>query len=416
MLTPILYRPAVLFISIWAVFCSYVAHAVCDKREAGSSDRPRIGLVLGGGGARGAAHVGVLKVLEELKIPIDCIAGNSMGAIVGGLYASGLSPEDIGREMTAMDWDDVMDDRPPRPHRQFRRKRDDDNYLVKKQLGFGDGKVKFPLGAIQGQKFDRELSRLTAPAAGVRDFDKLPIPFRAVATDVETGKAVELSSGNLARAIRASMAVPGAFDAVEINGKLLVDGLVANNVPVDVARDMGADTVIVVNVGTPLLKRDQITDVFAVISQMTGILSDRNVEAQLRTLRNQDIYIQVDLGDISTTDFKRAGEAIAIGEKAARAAHDKLAVLSSEPSEYRQYAAAHSAPVQKPRVVSFVRIDKETRIGEDVLARPFQPLIGKPIDYQTLSYSIEELYGWDIFESVRYEIVRKTETRVCSCM
>ena len=143
--------------------------------------------MLGGGGARGAAHVGVLKVLKEMHIPVDCIAGTSMGAIVGGLYASGLSPEEIERDIRDMDWDDVLEDQPPRPERQFRRKRDDDLYLVKKQLGIESGRLELPLGFIQGQKLDLELARLTQHVAAISRFDELPIPFRAVATDIETG-------------------------------------------------------------------------------------------------------------------------------------------------------------------------------------------------------------------------------------
>ncbi|MGH8222831.1 MAG: patatin-like phospholipase family protein, partial [Woeseiaceae bacterium] len=267
---------------------SAVLAAPCDKGEAQAQGRPRIGLVLGGGGARGAAHVGVLKVLKELHIPIDCIAGTSMGAIVGGLYASGLGPEEIEREIREMDWDDVLEDQPPRPERQFRRKRDDDLYLVKKQLGYESGQLKLPLGYIQGQKLDLELARLTQHVAAISRFDELPIPFRAVATDIETGDEIVLSSGNLARAIRASMAVPGAFDAVEMDGRLLVDGLVTNNVPLNVAREMGADIAIVVDVGTPLKKRSEITSALAIIEQYSNIVAQQNVSRQLDTLRETD--------------------------------------------------------------------------------------------------------------------------------
>jgi len=378
----------------------------CDRLHAGA-DRPRIGLVLGGGGARGAAHVGVLKVIEEMKIPIDCIAGNSMGAIVGGLYASGLSPEEIEREMVGMDWDDVLDDKPPRPEQQFRRKRDDDNYLVKKYVGYEDGKVELPLGYIQGQKFDLELARLTQRVAGTQSFDDLPIPFRAVATDVETGEAVVLSSGNLARSIRASMAVPGAFDPVEIDGKLLVDGLVANNVPVDVARAMGADVLIVIDVGTPLMKRGEITSALKVIGQMSNILSNRNVKAQLATLTSADVYVHPELGDITTSDFKRAADAIAIGEKAGVAQRGDLDSLVK-----RAHLAQAAPPVRlaaptTPPVIGFIKLDADTKIGEGPLRYPFRSLIGKPLDTAALETAIAELYGWNIFESVRYELVRE---------
>jgi NTE family protein len=278
-----------------------------QSRKTEQAPRPRIGLVLGGGGARGSAHVGVLKVLEELRIPIDYIAGNSMGAIVGGLYASGLTPDEIGHELKTIDWDDTFNDDPPRPDRSFRRKRDDDLYVVKPKLGYSDGEVKFPLAVIQGQKFDLQLSRLTLHVANVHDFNKMPIPFHAVAADIETGKEVVLQSGNLARSIRASMAVPGAFDPVEIEGRLLVDGLVVNNVPLNVARGMGADILIVVDVGSGLLKRNEIKGVVDVVGQLTNILSDRNVEQQLSTLKPTDILIRPNLGKLGSGDFNKAG-------------------------------------------------------------------------------------------------------------
>jgi NTE family protein len=408
MVTGSLYRIAVL--SLWVSLCSNAAlSAPCDKAGAQAQGRPRIGLVLGGGGARGAAHVGVLKVLKDMHIPIDCIAGTSMGAIVGGLYASGLSPEEIEREIRDMDWDDVLEDQPPRPERQFLRKRDDDNYLVKKQLGYESGQLELPLGYIQGQKLDLELVRLTQHVATISRFDELSIPFRAVATDIETGDEIVLSSGNLARAIRASMAVPGAFDAVELDGRLLVDGLVTNNVPVDVARKMGADIAIVVNVGTPLKERSEITSALAIIEQYSNIVGQQNVMRQLDTLRETDIYIQPKLGDISTSDFNRAAETIGLGADAARIASAKLAKLAITPSGYSDHLAARSGRVAEAPIVGFVRIENKSKIGDDVLAHPFQALIGKPLDQKTLKRSIEELYGWNIFESIRYEIIEEED-------
>jgi NTE family protein len=377
----------------------------CDRTGAKQEGRPRIGLVLGGGGARGAAHVGVLKVLEDMQVPIDCVVGNSMGAIVGGLYASGLSPDDIEREMVNMDWDDVLDDKPARPDQQFRRKRDDDNYLIKKYIGMEDGRIELPLGYIQGQKFDMELTRLTQDASGAETFDELPIPFRAVATDIETGKVVVLSKGNLARSIRASMAVPGAFDPVEIDGLLLVDGLVANNVPVDVARAIGADILIVVNVGTPLAKRGQIKSALDVLNQMSNILSDRNVEMQLATLKEHDILITPELGELSTSDFKRATDAIAVGFKAASTKRDVLAAVANPASNRKREVAARREALGELPVIEFVRIDNRSKLDDAVLTNPFEPLIGKQLDYAALRRSVEELYGWNIFESVRYEVV-----------
>ena len=260
-----------------------VAPAIADD-QASTAVRPRIGLVLGGGGARGVAHVGVLKVLEELRVPVDYIAGTSMGSVVGGLYASGMSAQEIEREVLAMDWKGLFQDDLNRPDRTFRRKRDDDLYAFNAKLGVSDGKIKVPLAYIRGQKFDLMLNRLTLPVVGIDDFDRLPVPYRAVATDLETGKEVVLAKGSLATAIRASLAVPAAFDPVEIDGRLLVDGGLANNVPVSVARSMGADVFIVVSVGTELARRDQINSALDVTAQLGSFLVSFNSEPQLQSL------------------------------------------------------------------------------------------------------------------------------------
>lgn len=377
----------------------------CHNSVARAQGRPSIGLVLGGGGARGAAHVGVLKVLEELHVPVDCIAGTSMGAIVGGLYAAGYSPAEIEQQLSAIDWDNIFDDSPPRPERPFRRKRDDDDYLIKKSAGYKNGKIELPLGWVHGQKFDLELSRLTLKVSGIHDFDNLSIPFRAVATDLETGEAVILGSGNLARSIRASMSVPGAFDAVVIDNRLLVDGYVADNLPIDVIRDMGAQIVIAVDVGTSPLSRDNIKSMLDVISQLSTILSKRNVDQQLSTLRKGDVLIRPDLGKFSVSAFNKSEKAIMIGEEAARQARNDLKILSLSPAAYQQYVASRESGALESPTVKFVHFDNKSSIGNDVLHEQFKGLIGKPLDVKQLAYSIDQVYGWNIYQNVRYDLV-----------
>ena len=240
--------------------------------------------MLSGGGARGAAHVGVLKVLEDLRVPVDAIAGTSMGAVVGGLYASGLDARQIEKLMTSLNWRDAFRDRPAREDLDLRRKQEDEEFLVKFPLGLRDGRVVLPRGLIQGQRLTETLRRLTLPVARLSNFDDLPTPFRAVATDLETGEAVIMGSGDLTTAMRASLSAPGVFAPVERDGRLLVDGGIADNVPVDIARAMGVDIVIVVDVGFPLLPREQLTSIPVISNQMLAILIRRNAQAQLATL------------------------------------------------------------------------------------------------------------------------------------
>ena len=217
------------------------------------ASRPTVGLVLSGGGARGAAHAGVIQVLEELHVPVDLVVGTSMGAIVGGLYASGLTGDELLEVIETADWSDLFLDRPPRRDRSFRRKSDDVGFLVDFDVGVRADGLVFPQGLVQGQKLELALRRLVLPVSTVPDFDQLPIPFRAVATDIVNGEMVVLESGDIASAMRASMSAPGVFKPVRIDDRLLVDGGIANNLPIQLAKDMGAEVLVVVDVGFPLL-------------------------------------------------------------------------------------------------------------------------------------------------------------------
>lgn len=372
-----------------------------------ATTRPKIGLVLAGGGAKGAAHVGVLRVLEEMRIPIDYVAGTSMGSIIGGLYASGMSPQEIEREIEHIDWTDVFIDSPDREDRSFRRKQDDALYVFKAKPGFGDGKVKLPLAYVHGQKFDLQLNRLTGPVSQIKDFDQLPIPYRAIATDLETGQEVVLKSGNLARALRASMAVPGAFDPVEIEGRLLVDGGLSNNVPVSVAKAMGADIVIVSDLGSDMLKRDQITSGLAVAGQLINFLFALNSIEQLKSLGPQDVLITSKLGDIGAGSFDRIAEAMPIGEQAARQATESLRRYSISQEDYTRHLAARGHDNTEAGTVAFIRIDNQSKLSDEVIASHLTAKPGEPLNIPQLEQDIQQIYGLEIFESVRYELVEE---------
>ena len=262
--------------------------------------RPRIGLALSGGGARGGAHVGVLKVLEELRVPVDFIAGTSIGAVVGGLYASGMSPEQIQEWLLSSDWNAYIDDRPPRRDLSFRRKEYDRQYIPDLELGLKGGRLKGPEGLIAGHLFGMELNRLTLPVAEVTDFGLLPIPFRAVATDIVTGDKVVLSHGRLSDAIRASMTIPAVITPVELDGRLLVDGGLTDNLPVDVARAMGADVVIAVDIGTPLSDREHLGSLFDISRQVVNILPESNARASRKMA---DLLVEPELAGIAVADY-----------------------------------------------------------------------------------------------------------------
>jgi NTE family protein len=372
---------------------------------ATAAARPKVCLVLSGGGARGMAHIGVLKVLEELRVPIDCIAGTSMGAVVGGLYASGMRAADIEAMMTSVDWQDAFRDTPPRRDLGFRRKQDDRNFLVRLPLGLKHGRFLLPKGLIQGQKLQEALRARTLAYEDMATFDALPTPFRAVATDLESGEGVLLDRGDLALAMRASMSAPGVFAPVEIGSRLLVDGGVSENLPVEVGRAMGADVLIVVDVTFPLQTRKELESPLAISNQMLAILIRRNEDRQRALLTARDVLIDPALGQLSSTDFFEVSHTIGLGEEAARALAPRLAGLSLDPEAYRQYALRHAAPPAAQPLVRFVRVDEESRRYERTILAALQPLLQKPLDGQATQALITSLYGLGDFETIDYSVV-----------
>lgn len=320
--------------------------------------RPRIGLVLGGGGAKGGAHIGVLKVLEEMRVPVDCIAGTSMGAIVGAAYSTGLTAEELAKVVTAVNWKETLESA-PREGYTVRRKALDFIFTNGFELGVKDGKIVFPGGIVPTQQIEGLFRRIVAGARQTVNFDRLPIPFRAVATDLESGEMKVFDRGDLAVAMRASMAVPAAFAPVEVNDRLYVDGMLVRNLPVDVARKLCADVIIAVPLGNPVASRENLGNALAVAGQAMNIAIEANEKAQLTTLTGKDVTIPVILKDVSSGDFHKVPAAIPIGEAAARSAAASLARYSLPQREY----AAWRDGLRKDTAVAKVKIDEVRLVG-----------------------------------------------------
>lgn len=390
--------------AILAIACTTVTPVFANP------DRPMIGLVLSGGGARGAAHIGVLRELERQRVPIDYIAGTSMGAIVGGLYASGLGVDEIEAALSRIDWDNIFDDSTDRRHLSIRRKRDDDFFLVNKAAGLRDGKLEAPSGIIKGQKLYLELKKLTLHVSGIDNFDHLAIPFRCVAADIATGESVVIGDGDLGAAIRASMAVPAVFSPVERDGVLLVDGGISNNLPVDVVRAMGADVVIASDISSPLLTGPELGSVISIASQLSGLLTRKNVEMQISTLGPDDILLIPELGDFSAANFAEALTVVDAGTDAAREAAPRLSHLVLDPEHYAIYSGARQ--ISQPALtetLAFIRIDNDTAVDDDVIRTQLGVAPGDVLDLTRLEAGIANVYGLDIFESVTYRIVREDD-------
>jgi NTE family protein len=374
--------------------------------HAAEGERPRIGLVLSGGGARGAAHVGVLKVLDEMHVPVDAIAGTSMGAVVGGLYASGMTGAEIETLIRSLNWQDAFRDRPPREELGFRRKQDERNFLVRFALGVKKDKgLVLPPGLVQGQTLEQVLRNAALPVAEIQRFDRLPIPFRAIATDLETGQAVVMDSGDLVTAMRASMSAPGVFAPAQREGRLLVDGGLVDNLPIDTARAMGVDVLIVVDVSFPLYSRDELKSPLEVTNQAFAILIRGRTLEEREKLKPTDIVLDPPLGRFASAEFGRVPQALRAGEEAARGASASLARLSLSEADYRTYLATRNPRSTELPVVQFVRADSASAQYDPLIQETMKDLVGKQLDKELVRRKLSSLYALDRFESIDYQLV-----------
>ncbi len=381
----------------------------CRKTDP-QNKRPRIGLVLGGGGARGFAHVSVIKELERRHIPIDCIAGTSMGALIGGLYASGMSIEEIEKMVVELDWAGTFDDSLERPERSFRRKRDDDLSLLSAKPGIDKSGIKITSGLLAGETIMLLLERLSNEASRTGNFDQLVIPFRAVATDINTGEAAVLRSGNLSIAMRASMSIPGVLRPVKIGDQLLVDGGIVNQVPVDVARGMGADIVIVVDVGTPLASLDENASILVFADQLGSLMTVSNTKKSIESLGPNDVLIQPALGEkVRTGEFLKVKLALEIGHQAMQDVGpqlDRLIKPGVDKSDEKRVAVAEKYEREKP-MMEFVRLNNSTRYSDEVLLARLDIPTGQRFNVDTVEAAIRRIYGMGTLDTVTYDMVEE---------
>lgn len=374
---------------------------------ASPARRPRLALVLSGGGARGAAHVGVLEVLEELHVKPDIIVATSMGSIVGGLYAAGYTPEELRKLVETTDWKDVFVDAVARRDRSFRRKQDDATFLIPGKLRFRGWKPYIPPALLGGQQLELLLRSLEIESQATESFDDLPIPFRAVALDLGSGEAVVLDRGSLATAMRASMAVPGVFAPVLVDGRRLVDGGEAANLPVGIAQSLGAEAVIAVDITTPLNAGVEIESLFSVMSQWSSFSAVANRVQDIKRLRPGDVLITPELGDIGFIDFARTREAMAIGEKAARAAAESLKRFAVPQAEWEQFTRRHRTHDAQKVIVDEVRFTNESWVDDRIIQRRLTIPTGKALDPVSFEDTVMRLYGLDYFGPIRHRYDRE---------
>ena len=406
--TPIASLAAALAAALAAL--TLTSTAAAQAQTSAMTPRPKTCLVLSGGGARGAAHVGVLKVLEELRVPIDCVVGTSMGSIVGASWVSGTTIVEMEDALKTADWDVVLGDQPPRPRRSWRSKELERERAIGAEIGVGKQGALLPGGAVIGQQLEGFLQRLLGPPVTRASFDELPIPYRAIATDITTGQMVVLDKGSLNAAVRASMSVPGAFAPQEIDGRLLVDGGLVRNLGVDIARKLGAARVIAVNLGTTLMPREQVQSLVGVTAQMINILTDQNVNASLAQLGPQDLLITPELGDYSAANFKEAWTTVGIGERAARKVADRLAAFAVPDAEWQAWRTAklpRRIPDTGGPATVVVKTDGLKHVDPQSVQAVFEAVRQTSPPERVVEDAVEALYATDDFE----QVTLRTESR-----
>ncbi len=371
--------------------------------------RPRIGLVLGGGGAKGAAHVGVLGVLEELRIPIDCVVGTSMGALVGGTFASGMDAKELETAVRAISWQEAIGRSTLRAKVPMRRKLAGNTYSNSLEFGVRDGRLLAPSGLISTQNVDLTIQYLVARSRGIADFDRLPIPFRAVATDMQTGEMVVLGNGDLALAMRASMAVPGAFAPVTIDGRILGDGGLTRNVPVDIARQTCADVVIAVAVPNPAPTAEQLRSPLTLMSRTLDVLINANERQQLETLGPDDVKIVIEMGDIGSASFDRVPDAIPVGRAAALAQRDALSRYSLPEAEFAAWRNSTARTGREPVRVAQVNIVGAERSNPEFIRQTFGIEAGDSVDNRKIGERATAVFALSDFERVAYTLSGESE-------
>ena len=353
------------------------AATLADQRLA-ETTRPKVAIVLGGGGGHGVAHLGVLRALEQLKVPIDLVVGTGFGGIIGGLYASGMSSTEIHNFLLETDWLNIFDPDSQRQDLSFRRKLDDADYLIKYRVGIKDGKAQLPTSLVPSEKLARLLQTVTADSKGIKNFDVLPIPFRAVAMDLLTGDEIILDSGALDRAMVATSSSPGTLPPVKVDGRLLITGSLVNNLPIDVARSWGADVIIVVDIGSYVRAEDDLSSIFAVVDQVSHLLLQKNSEASILQLKTTDILLQPKLYPYNETVFDNLENSIDKGAESVINLADSFADIRLNE---REYAALYSSRVARRTVqpvISRIELHNESNVDDElILAQLSQTLILK---------------------------------------
>lgn len=386
-------------------------HAIASESSDNNhslKQRPKIGLALGGGGAKGSAHVGVIRVLEELNIPIDYVAGTSMGAYVAGMLATGLTSDEIEQRMFNTDWMTGYSDKIQRSDLSYRNKKIRDKFQIETDIGFNGKEVSLPSGYIQGETMAKLLRQSTKNLPNFENFDDMPIPLRTVSLDLGAMEPYVFSSGNLVTAMQASMAVPGALKPIDYDGKMLADGGIVNNLPIDIVKGMGADIVIAVDIGSDLSQQEELTSYLAIAGQLITHMTNTSTRLQIEKMSEQDILIKPNVSHIGTGAFEKITEGLPLGVDAANSLREQLSTLSLSTAHY----LAYQEKIQQRKsllpkgdlfIADRIEIISNSKLDKKIIAMSLGVKAGEAYSRNELEKNINTLYAQDLYERVDYE-------------
>ena len=405
-------RLAASMLLLWTILQSCPTYAAETEVAVPVNERPSVAVVLGGGGAHAVAHLGALQELERQRVPIDLIVGTGIGGVIGGLYASGMTLPEIQEFLFDTDWPDVFDPDTQRQDLSYRRKRDDEDFLIKYRVGIKDGQAQLPTSLVPNEKLARLFQSTVANTKGIKHFDDLPVPFRTVTMDLVTGDEVVLESGSLDRAMLATLSSPGTLPPVEIEGKLLITGSLLNNIPVDVAQAWGADVIIVADIGPYTRTAEDLNSVFNIVDQVSHLLQRHNSEASLSALRNSDIVITPAVGPAKETDFSSIEERLSLGSQSVVAVSDRLAAIRLNDADYEILVEDRSAKRTLDPRISGIEISNDSNVDDAlILAQISQPL-NAPLDKEQLEADMRKVHGIGAFSSVDFDLRPQGEAAV----
>ena len=398
---------ALLLYVILTATVSLLGQGFSSEVYASEAKRSKVALVLSGGGALGFAHIGVLKVLEELHVPVDCVVGTSMGALVGGTFAAGVSPHEMEKIIIDTDIASLFVDEPPRAEIPKQIKQDDNRPLFDFTLGYNKGEIQLPAGASAGYKFELFLQDMIGTGASFSNlnFNELPLPYRAIATDLETGEMKVFHSGELAKVMRASMSLPAVLNPTEIGESIYVDGGLVNNLPVDVGRELCGEVIIAVNLGTKPKSKNEIHNSIDVALQSIVLLTEQNVTRSLQTLSTNDILIEPDLGDYNSSSFANQKEIIERGVTAAHKQQARLMELAVSQETYQHWQTGRQFKELPAYTITDITAKTSGDVSIDAVLRDITTQPGQEFNRQELHKDIINMYGRGDFSYVGYSII-----------